>query len=716
MADLFFGKFTYPEQVLSKTYIVTDGTVSWFNGISVGDIAFILHKGYVIGLWKLSDYKKEGKVIKALFEEIYGIEGLKTTDFIALTCFKLNIDLLNKSSRPSPGIGFFRIELEDRTIDEMKDRETFENIRNCRRKIYCCQCRSDAEDKARENPNDIIIYKEAGKIELFPSDFIDAALQEKFNNYKDFYEKSCRYDEVVDVCNKDPDALFNRSIKFIEEAFRNSKQVSEDMLLTTFYDIFFGETDYRLNRLGPPPKYYIMRHKHESQEESSKIFEFAREHRFGLMQFDYREEQRSKDGSFRSVRTNLNKASNVKEGDVLFFQAYDGMIYAYGKVIPPRENADMTVEYPNEEINAINSSGKVIHFKDKMLYLDYKNYPFSSTDWPWGQRIDVDEWKNNGPYRCVKPNSGYDRSCFEEIDKNEAFRLMKLLGDDNMFEDECRSTLEKVKNIVFTGAPGTGKTYFALKLAEEFAGDVSRVARVQFHPSYDYTDFVEGLRPIRGSAEISFERKDGIFKTICKKAKDDPENRYVLVIDEINRGDISKIFGELFSLIESDYRDEKNAVFTQYSNLIDESNPVEGEWEFQKFWVPENVFIIGTMNDIDRSVESMDFAIRRRFSWIEMKASEHLGMLGCLSDSEIRTKCISKMKAINEKISTTPGLGEAFEIGGSYFRHIEEEKGTENEKFDALWRHYIGPIIKEYLRGFNSSTLFNEIKNVYDEA
>ena len=189
MADLFFGKFTDPEQVSNRTYIVDDGKDSWFNGISVGDIAFILHKGYVIGLWKLREFESEDGVVNARFDKIYGIEGLKTTDFIALTCFKLNIDLLNKSSRPSPGIGFFRLELEDRTIDEMKDRETFENIRNCRRKIYCCQCRSDAEDKARENPNDIILYKEAGKIELFPSDFIDAALQEKFNNYKDFYEK-----------------------------------------------------------------------------------------------------------------------------------------------------------------------------------------------------------------------------------------------------------------------------------------------------------------------------------------------------------------------------------------------------------------------------------------------------------------------------------------------------------------------------------------------
>ena len=154
-----------------------------------------------------------------------------------------------------------------------------------------------------------------------------------------------------------------------------------------------------------------------------------------------------------------------------------------------------------------------------------------------------------------------------------------------------------------------------------------------------------------------------------------------------------------------------------YQNLIDIDHETNAVDVFKDgFYVPENVYIIGTMNDIDRSVESMDFAIRRRFSWIEMKASEHLGMLGCLSDSEIRTKCISKMKAVNEKISTTPGLGEAFEIGGSYFRHIEEEQGTEKEKFDALWRHYIGPIIKEYLRGFNSSNVFNEIKNAYDEA
>lgn len=336
--------------------------------------------------------------------------------------------------------------------------------------------------------------------------------------------------------------------------------------------------------------------------------------------------------------------------------------------------------------------------------------------------------------------------------------------------------LKANKNLVLTGAPGTGKTYLAKEIAKAMDAEVEFV---QFHPSYDYTDFVEGLRPIKKGDMLGFERIDGAFKTFCKKALDasmlfslaykelvrelkvrdidslntdlrktyvnennhivfrntDGRNAndqkhyvsekkllelylkivdniqdfedetkitknkckelnegkevdstaplilkelfirskkgllrlskgsiYVFIIDEINRGELSKIFGELFCAIDPGYRGEKGKVKTQYQNLINKDDVfVDG------FFVPENVYILATMNDIDRSVESMDFALRRRFAWKEIKPEDRLEMLSEKLDHEICEKAKRVMKALNEEISKTRGLGSAYQIGPAYF-------------------------------------------------
>ncbi len=191
--------------------------------------------------------------------------------------------------------------------------------------------------------------------------------------------------------------------------------------------------------------------------------------------------------------------------------------------------------------------------------------------------------------------------------------------------------LEANHNLILTGAPGTGKTYIAKKMAAKMLGtenadDIEsneQYGFVQFHPSYDYTDFVEGLRP--KSAGDGFELRAGVFKEFCAKAikeENDSRKKYVFVIDEINRGEISKILGELFFSIDPGYRGKEGKVKTQYQNMID-----DGDVFKDGFYVPKNVYIIGTMNDIDRSVESMDFAMRRRFAWKEVTAEDSEAML-----------------------------------------------------------------------------------------
>lgn len=251
------------------------------------------------------------------------------------------------------------------------------------------------------------------------------------------------------------------------------------------------------------------------------------------------------------------------------------------------------------------------------------------------------------------------------------------------------------KNIVLTGAPGTGKTYMAKEIARAMTKDNEKHWKmVQFHPSYDYTDFVEGLRPLQIGKEIGFERTDGVFKEFCKKALEAPKDeKFVFIIDEINRGELSKIFGELFFSIDPGYRGENGRVDTQYQNLITDEKDLFKDG----FFVPENVYVIGTMNDIDRSVESMDFAIRRRFAWHEVKWEDTFdSILASLElDPEV-SDVKERFKILNEKIEKD--LGEEFCIGGSHLCKLENYKGEE-KPLQALWNNHIKGIVKEYLRG-----------------
>lgn len=398
--------------------------------------------------------------------------------------------------------------------------------------------------------------------------------------------------------------------------------------------------------------------------------------------------------------------------------------------------------------------------------------------------------------------------------------ILNLNNAENMECQKYITLLEKTHNLILTGAPGTGKTYLARQIAEAMGAEIGFV---QFHPSYDYTDFVEGLRPIQESnGKVGFERKDGVFKVFCAKALENlldsqkslqtlqqeisvrdkiydfvqksidentefetqgtknkfhiidsksksivveiPNNEktkvislqksdlitllennvqissggdiqiyfqrkyrtqqdsyifalynilkdtknevkqvslverknFVFIIDEINRGEISKIFGELFFSIDPGYRGKKGKVQTQYANMETEPNDFDdalGETErFGHFFVPENVYIIGTMNDIDRSVESMDFAFSRRFAFKEIKADENVGMLDNLAQKD---EAIKRMKNLNAAIEKVDGLSSAYHIGASYFLKLKDYNGD----FDKLWEYHLEGLLREYLRG-----------------
>lgn len=170
-----------------------------------------------------------------------------------------------------------------------------------------------------------------------------------------------------------------------------------------------------------------------------------------------------------------------------------------------------------------------------------------------------------------------------------------------------------------------------------------------------------------------------------KNTSQEEMKKYVFIIDEINRGEISKIFGELFFAIDPGYRGKEGAISTQYSNL--HADPSE------KFYIPDNVYIIGTMNDIDRSVDSFDFAMRRRFRFVELRADEHLDMLDALKNEELKSEAIKRMSALNKAIVAVEDLNENYQIGASYFLKLK------TLSFDQLWTDYLQPLLQEYIRG-----------------
>ncbi len=246
--------------------------------------------------------------------------------------------------------------------------------------------------------------------------------------------------------------------------------------------------------------------------------------------------------------------------------------------------------------------------------------------------------------------------------------------------------LKRKKNIILQGPPGVGKTFIARKLAYEIMQEVkdANIEMVQFHQSYSYEDFIQGLRPTQKGG---FDLRDGIFYSFCQRAFAHPDRPFFFIIDEINRGNLSKIFGELMMLIEADKRDEKFALKLTYT-----------EDEEDRFYVPENLYIIGTMNTADRSLAIVDYALRRRFAFVTLQPDYGENFRSFLTEKGLTVAMVehicSAVTKVNGKIKEDINLGEGFQIGHSYFCSFISNE-DENKWWNEILSFELKPLLEE---------------------
>jgi len=301
-----------------------------------------------------------------------------------------------------------------------------------------------------------------------------------------------------------------------------------------------------------------------------------------------------------------------------------------------------------------------------------------------------------------------DKSLLEKLPIRESVMIYgveeavnELLISREDFE-EMLDSLQNKKNLILQGPPGTGKSFVAKRLAYALLGlkDDTRIESVQFHQSFSYEDFIQGFRPKKDGT--GFALKDGIFFRFCKKALLDPTRPYIFIIDEINRGNLSKIFGEVMLLIETDKRGPDWAVSLTYS---DESA--------NKFYIPSNVHILGMMNTADRSLAIVDYALRRRFAFKDVAPGfDSPKFKPLLESNEVEGSVIdliqNKMRELNKKIGSSADLGHGFVIGHSFF--VPTNK-IENSKdwYSRIIKNEIAPLLREYWFDKKQSEVDQEI-------
>ena len=330
------------------------------------------------------------------------------------------------------------------------------------------------------------------------------------------------------------------------------------------------------------------------------------------------------------------------------------------------------------------------------------NYPtktFLEFSWPIEKKqesiSDNTENTTNPQIQTVVDNTDNNKYA----DYTKADFLKEVFLSEEQY-NSLVNLLEHKKNIILQGAPGVGKTFAAERLAWSMIGEKNneQIELIQFHQNYSYEDFIMGYKPV----ENGFQLKEGVFYRFCQKAQEEKDKKFFFIIDEINRGNLSKIFGELLMLIEKDYRNK----------------PAKLAYDNRPFFVPDNLYIIGMMNTADRSLALIDYALRRRFSFFEIEpnfSSDGFQKYQKDLNNDIFNQVVDKIKELNKKIYDDSSLGKGFCIGHSYFCGIENNNITE-QQLRSIVDYDILPMLNEYWFDDNDKVMkwVKELKGVFE--
>lgn len=696
---IFFGKISGKidtDQLVRGYYRAPKGS-SWFNGVDVGDYVFLIGGGK-IQLWQAREWSNLGTDNEQLdFNLLIEDLRLEVNDLVRFKYFKLTVDLIVKTTRSTGASkkAFYEIGYErDLSEAHLLSEDTYQSPLNFR-KIYVL----DDESKKETSPYDLVLHHSENRWELKLPQNSDPLLQDKFHpeNFGLIGKGRMRKDKILAT---------------LKAQVSRGKDLSSEVRVMDLYDSLLCE----YGKVTPSTNYWVVNGfqvSHIKYDVENSVF---------VMQFQYGEQYTS------AVTTRLQSAQSIKEGDKVLL--YTGnRYYAHGEFTKPELPFTKTGSLADQiKKGEINSEGEIVKYTDAPCY--YEDLTIDNGfDGTFGQRLAVLEWEDyheNGiEIRGISNHTGMTQTTIIRLndetfyDKVEGILSGKRDYSMNFEEARAKAHLLKSKfQIILQGPPGTGKTRQAKDIAEyALFGALSkdkkdqdekleaseRFALVQFHPSYTYEDFVRGITVKAQKEKIIYETENRVLGQMAEDAEKSEET-HVLIIDEINRANLPAVLGELIYSME--YRDE--AVQGMYA--IDKE---------RKIILPKNLLIIGTMNTADRSVGHIDYAIRRRFAFVEMlpKKLDELGDNfhgnAFLKVSELFVK---EVKESSIDLKASDHLSEEFSdrpqdvwIGHSYFIATKED-------FKIKLKYEVVPILEEYIKdGILKSSAKQVVKKLLEE-
>ena len=684
---LFFGKISskYDANQIDGGYYQAPKNSTWYNGIDVGDYAFVIG-GNKIQLWKAKKWGEMpgGENDKLDFEIIISDTRLKTKGLIALKYLKLNVDLIIKTTKSTGGEqkAFFELDFETGLTEELLLNPLTYQDDNLFRDVKLVKDISLID----RNTYDIQLYFENKELKIAPIKNCEDIVTEKFRDNLGFIGKGkSKKDKILAIVRAQNNL--------------GSDLGKKGVTILDLYESFMCK--YVVE--PQDTNYWVL-----NGFDSEKI-EYDIENETFIMYYQYGPQGTGE------VTTHLNLVTKIKEGDkVLLYN--ENKYYGHATFVSYEEGFDKQITLKEQVGSRIKQDdGNLISYTDAPCYFEdlRKSNGFNSK---WGQRLTIEEWENVQLIGIHIPGISehtvtFGRNSIIQLKDDTFYNLVKnILSGDIKNPKEHKRMMKHIellkfkKQIILQGPPGTGKTYMAKKMVQQMTGSDNEEQNkiIQFHPSYSYEDFIRGITVQAKGDGIEYITVNKMLAKLAKTATDNPTLKYTLIIDEINRANLPSVLGELIYALE--YRGE--SVESMYA--------VDGDASIS---IPENLFIIGTMNTADRSVGHIDYAIKRRFAFVDVLPDET--PINNAKAKEVFRE-VSKLfvglkdgMRVNSKYMAPDFNFKDVQLGHSYFILEEGNDAEQLKELKMRLEFEVIPILNEYVKdGLLLETAKTEINRI----